>query len=60
MGRLTLSALALAAAALAFAPPVRGADWPSRSVTVIVPFGAGGNTDMMARLGAQRLTTKFG
>jgi tripartite-type tricarboxylate transporter receptor subunit TctC len=25
-----------------------------------VPFAAGGNTDMMARLGAQRLTEKFG
>ncbi len=35
-------------------------DWPTRSVTVIVPFGAGGNTDMMARLGAQHLTAKFG
>ncbi len=35
-------------------------EWPSRPVTVIVPFGAGGNTDMMARLGAQRLTAKFG
>ncbi|AMN43926.1 Bug family tripartite tricarboxylate transporter substrate binding protein [Rhodoplanes sp. Z2-YC6860] len=35
-------------------------DWPSRPVTVIVPFGAGGNTDMMARLGAQHLTAKFG
>jgi tripartite-type tricarboxylate transporter receptor subunit TctC len=27
---------------------------------VIVPFGAGGNTDMMARLATQRLTAKFG
>ena len=35
-------------------------DWPSRPVTVIVPFGAGGNTDMMARLGAQHLTAKLG
>jgi len=60
MCQLALSALALAAAALAFAAPVRGADWPTRSVTVIVPFGAGGNTDMMARLGAQRLAAKFG
>lgn len=34
--------------------------WPTRSVSVIVPFGAGGNTDMMARLGAQHLTAKFG
>jgi len=38
----------------------RADEWPSRPVTVIVPFGAGGNTDMMARLGAQHLTTKFG
>jgi tripartite-type tricarboxylate transporter receptor subunit TctC len=34
--------------------------WPARSVTVIVPFGAGGNTDMMARLGTEHLTEKFG
>ncbi len=34
--------------------------YPSRPVTVIVPFAAGGNTDMMARLGAQRLTDKLG
>ncbi len=34
--------------------------WPARSVTVIVPFGAGGNTDMMARLGTENLTEKFG
>jgi tripartite-type tricarboxylate transporter receptor subunit TctC len=35
-------------------------DYPTRPVTVIVPFAAGGNTDMMARLGAQHLTNKFG
>jgi len=35
-------------------------DWPTRPVTIIVPFVAGGNTDMMARLGAQHLTAKFG
>jgi tripartite-type tricarboxylate transporter receptor subunit TctC len=36
------------------------ADWPTRQVTVVVPFGAGGNTDMMARLAAQHLSAKFG
>jgi tripartite-type tricarboxylate transporter receptor subunit TctC len=33
--------------------------WPARSVTVIVPLGAGGNTDMMARLGTEHLIEKF-
>ena len=49
----TLAALLLAQSAYA-------ADWPTRPVTVVVPLGAGGNTDMMARLGAQRLSEKFG
>ena len=40
--------------------PANAADWPTRPVTVVVPLGAGGNTDMMARLGAQRLSEKFG
>ena len=35
------------------------ADWPDRVVTIVVPFGAGGNTDMMARLAAQDLASKF-
>src|SRR5215468_3098996 len=35
------------------------ADWPARPVTIVVPFGAGGNTDMMARLAAQHLSAKF-
>jgi tripartite-type tricarboxylate transporter receptor subunit TctC len=39
---------------------LRAADWPTRPVTVIVPFGAGGNTDMMARLAAQHLSSKLG
>jgi len=30
-------------------------DWPSRTVTVVVPFAAGGNTDIMARLASQKL-----
>lgn len=36
------------------------ADWPDHNVTVIVPFGAGGNTDMMSRLASQDLSAKFG
>src|SRR2546421_13045361 len=52
--------LPILAGLVALIAPLRAADWPSRSVTVVVPFAAGGNTDMMARLGAQDLSTKFG
>ena len=40
--------------------PARADDWPNRPVTIVVPFGPGGNTDMMARLAAQDLSQKFG
>jgi tripartite-type tricarboxylate transporter receptor subunit TctC len=55
-----LFSLSIFATFVVLADPLHAADWPTRSVTVIVPFGAGGNTDMMARLGAQHLTTKLG
>jgi tripartite-type tricarboxylate transporter receptor subunit TctC len=35
-------------------------DWPSRAVTIMVPFGAGGATDGVARLVAKHLSEKFG
>src|SRR6478672_1571436 len=57
--RLPLS-LSIVAILAVLAGPLHAADWPTRPVTVIVPFGAGGNTDMMARLGAQHLTAKLG
>jgi tripartite-type tricarboxylate transporter receptor subunit TctC len=50
----------LIAAAAGLALPASAADWPARTVTVIVPFGPGGNTDTMARLAAQDLSAKFG
>ena len=55
-----LSMLPVTAAAIALATPAPAADWPNRQVTVMVPFGAGGNTDMMARLASQHLSAKFG
>jgi len=33
--------------------------WPERPVNVVVPFGAGGSTDLVARLLAQHLREKF-
>lgn len=34
--------------------------WPQRQVTIIVPFGAGGTTDIFARIIAERLQAKYG
>jgi tripartite-type tricarboxylate transporter receptor subunit TctC len=34
--------------------------WPARPVTVIVPFAAGGNTDVMARIFSDHLTKRLG
>ena len=53
-------ALLAAAITIALLRPLHAVEWPTKPVTVIVPFGAGGNTDMMARLAAQHLSTKFG
>jgi tripartite-type tricarboxylate transporter receptor subunit TctC len=35
-------------------------DWPTRPVTIVVPFGAGGATDGVARLIAKHLSEKLG
>src|SRR6476619_4335264 len=60
MHRRTLLILPAVVAFAAMTTPLQAADWPSRPVAVVVPFGAGGNTDMMARLAAQHLAAKFG
>jgi tripartite-type tricarboxylate transporter receptor subunit TctC len=36
------------------------ARWPSRPITLIVPFGAGGGTDILARLLAQYMAAALG
>ena len=35
------------------------ADWPARPVKIVVPFGAGGQSDVVARLLAQALSEQF-
>jgi tripartite-type tricarboxylate transporter receptor subunit TctC len=40
--------------------PAAAQSWPERPVTFIVPFAAGGNTDGIARITAQRLSDKLG
>jgi len=54
-------ALAVAVAALWAPPSVVWADaWPSRPVTVVLPFAAGGGTDLLARALAQDLSERLG
>jgi tripartite-type tricarboxylate transporter receptor subunit TctC len=64
LGRTTMRIRRLAATVLALgltASVAHGQDkWPSKPVTVIVPFGAGGNTDVLARIYAERLSARLG
>lgn len=48
----------LAAACLAF--PALAQDYPSKTITVVVPFTAGGGVDAMARLLAEKLRASLG
>jgi tripartite-type tricarboxylate transporter receptor subunit TctC len=47
-------------ACVAFGAQVQAQPWPSRTVRIVVPYAAGGNSDVMARVVAQRLTEAFG
>ena len=52
---------ALAAAALLAAPAARAqATWPDRPIRVVVPFAAGGNADVIARILQPRLQERLG
>lgn len=55
------AAAVLATAAACLLPqPAHAQQYPTRSVRIIVPFTAGGPTDILARLLAQRLTESLG
>ncbi len=51
--------LAVSAALAMGAMPASAADYPDKPVKVIVPFAAGGPTDVMARLIAQKLSEEL-
>ena len=53
-------ALTLAASAVLAGPALAQDKWPSKVVTVIVPFAAGGNTDVLARIFSDRLSARLG
>jgi tripartite-type tricarboxylate transporter receptor subunit TctC len=52
----TLALIGLTATARAQDP----ASWPQKQVNIVVPFGAGGTTDMFARIFAQAMQEKYG
>ncbi len=52
------SALALATALLVTS--AHAADYPTRNITLVVPYPAGGGVDAMARVVAQKLSDAFG
>src|ERR1700712_2989587 len=47
-------------AALAFGGVARAENYPSRPITIIVPFAAGGPSDAMARILAERMKVRLG
>jgi tripartite-type tricarboxylate transporter receptor subunit TctC len=53
-----IAIIALAAASLV-SLDARAQDWPSKPVTIIVPFVAGGTTDIVARILAQALSDRL-
>ena len=55
-----LKRLLAGCAALAFALTSSAQDYPTRTVTIVVPFAAGGPTDTVARLLAQSMTRSLG
>ena len=61
--RFALGAIASAAvlgAGLVASPAALAQAYPAKSVTIIVPFAAGGTTDILARIIGQALTTELG
>ncbi|HKE41249.1 MAG TPA: tripartite tricarboxylate transporter substrate binding protein BugD [Casimicrobiaceae bacterium] len=56
----TLLASLAAAAILAWICPVSAQNYPSHSITMIVPFAAGGPTDTIARIVAERMGKTLG
>lgn len=55
-----LRLVALLAACAAFASPASAEEWPSRSITVIVPLGAGSASDLMSRVVFEQVGRQVG
>jgi len=60
IGTAALRALALAGLVVASAGPVRAQAFPTRPLTMIVPFAPGGPTDTIGRIVAERMRAPLG
>src|SRR5262249_57376187 len=56
----SVAAFVVALASVVAAPAGRAETYPSRPITVIVPFAAGGVTDIVARLVSDRMSKSLG
>jgi tripartite-type tricarboxylate transporter receptor subunit TctC len=54
------TAILLALSLCAFALPASAGSYPDHAIKMIVPFAAGGGTDVLARIIAQNLNSKWG
>lgn len=55
-----LSVLAAAVLVVVGAPAARAADYPTKAIRIVVPYAAGGSTDVLARVVAERLGKRLG
>ncbi len=60
ISNLVLGLAALIVAAIVTATPGSAQSWPTQRVTIVVPFGAGSVTDILARIFAEEMSKKWG
>jgi tripartite-type tricarboxylate transporter receptor subunit TctC len=60
IGKLMVGIAAVVAAGLTALPSASAQNWPTQRVTIVVPFGAGSVTDILARIFADEMSKRWG